>query len=141
MTDNNHYRLDAQVLDSTGIMLNSALAEPVTIEFYLGVTRCPDRAALGVSSLNQRGHDDWPEITCWPKREHYRLTTGAEFNRLGSPDPVRLNETEKQICAILGLNELELGVFLREWTTVPTDKIHTRPNTLDAIQRELRRAQ
>lgn len=61
-----------------------------------------------------------PEITCWPnERHHYRLTTGREYQRMGAPEPVSLTETEKQMCAILGLNELELGIFLREWASAP----------------------
>lgn len=89
--------------------------DPLTIEFYLGITRCPDGTAAYATHLRNRGHDNWPEITCWPKQRNYRLTTGAESGRLSMPEPV-LNETEKQICAILGLHESELGIFLREWT-------------------------
>lgn len=41
------------------------------------VTKCP----LGIpeyrTDLNQRGHDSWPEITCWPRREHHALYTGG----------------------------------------------------------------
>lgn len=96
----------------------SEIQEPVIFEFYLGVTRCPPGNALHCGDLNNRGHSDWPEITVWPKREHYRLTTGGESGGLGLPQPVELNSTEKRMAQILGLNELELGIFLREWTVL-----------------------
>lgn len=90
---------------------------PVTVvEFYLGVTHCPPGTAHYATHLRNRGHDDWPEITVWPKAQHNRLTTGAEFMSLGVPDPVRLNESEKQMAIALGLSHEEMGVFLRSWS-------------------------
>jgi hypothetical protein len=93
--------------------------------------------------MRTRGHEDWADITAWPKNEHYRLTTGAESGGLGAPVPVRLNEAEKQMCAILGLNELELGIFLKSWepdalrwphkTERPTEKIIRRYLKIDDV--------
>lgn len=84
------------------------------VEFYVGVTRCPDAAVTG--GLNNRGHDDWPEITCWPKKTYHARTSGKEFKGLGfSPEMPQLNTQEKEMCAILGLKEWELGVFLKDW--------------------------
>lgn len=118
---------------------------PVDVfEFYLGVIRCPDGVARHALDLRTRGHDDWPEITVWPKTYQHRLTTGREYGGLGIPEAVNLTATEKKMAAILGLNELELHVFLREWQ-MPVPNVYCkgksggypRPQTLAEIQAAL----
>lgn len=122
---------------------------PVLIlEFALGVTLCPPGAASYSTHLRNRGFDNWPEITVWPKNQHMRLTTGAEYKRLGAPEEVSLTSQEKQMCAILGLNELELHVFLREWKSPVTYarleiggrmvKIGDKPENLEQLKRALK---
>lgn len=93
----------------------------------------PYGKAKGSSEFSNRGlPDGYAEVTVWPKRLHYRLTTG-ESHFMGSPQPVRLSEYEKQMCAILGLNELELGIFLKSWEPdaagLPASNGGKRPST------------
>jgi len=96
------------------------------LEFYVGVNRCPDAAVTG--TLNNRGHDDWPEITYWPKKIYHNQTTGREFKGLGfSPEHPTLNTAEKKICEILGMKEWELATFLLNWT--PTHSKEKYPQT------------
>ena len=42
------------------------------------VKKCPPEIPEWRNSLNQRGHDAWPEITCWPHSLHYALSTGFQ---------------------------------------------------------------
>ncbi len=109
------------------------------IEVYTGVTRCPDGSAQHCSDLNNRGHDDWPEITVWPKKIYHPLTTGREFRELEvAIDIPQLNSTEKKVCSILGLKEWELGVFLRQWT--PTYYKDEYPTTVEQVAEKLHTA-
>lgn len=105
------------------------------VEFHVGVTRCPDGAAQNSTGLNNRGHDDWPEITVWPKHEAH-LTTGREYKASGivAPHP-DLNAEEKKICAILGLKEWELHTFLRNWQMIR--KSDNYPETAEEVREKL----
>lgn len=70
------------------------------------------------SLLNNRGFDDWPEITVWPSQCHVELTVGADLEKLFCPSPVKLNETEKYVAKLLGISEFDFGVFLRDWVFI-----------------------
>jgi hypothetical protein len=41
------------------------------------VTKCPPGVAANAETLNQRGHQAWPEITMWPHNQHWRHNTGG----------------------------------------------------------------
>lgn len=110
---------------------------------YLGagdgfVHRCDPGNAYGCTEIQQRGHTNWPMlITVWPKDEHFRRTTGAEFKRLGIPEPFKLTADQQRMCSILGLTESELAIFLTSWEKVPYDKKLTGhigpPETLEEV--------
>lgn len=115
--------------------------EPLVLEFYLGVTHCEPGRAIGCSDLNNRGLNLGYEVTVWPKTHHYRLTTGAESRGLGMPVPVVLSATEKYIAAVLGLDEFELGIFLRSWSPSETHPTRgPRPTTEKEMERALSRS-
>lgn len=107
--------------------------KPMTLTMAVQADVVRDGAEKGATDLSNRGHDDWPEITCWPGHRA-TLTTGREFKKLGviAPRP-DLDANEKQICKILGLEEWELDTFLRSWSR--GDK--HRPDTRSKIGAEL----
>ena len=43
------------------------------------VQKCLPGRPTSAESLNQRGHETWPEITCWPKHSHFGLSGGKYF--------------------------------------------------------------
>jgi hypothetical protein len=102
--------------------------------------------ACGCDEFSNRGlGPEYNEVTVWPKTIRYHLTTGEGDNRLLIPRPVELNSAEKQICAILGLREWELGTFLRSWEPGAPGSgcdlwdggMLRRPTTLDEFEKAL----
>jgi hypothetical protein len=98
-------------------------------------------SARNTNEFSNRGLPDaYGEVTIWPKRLVYRLTSGAQPHVMGKPDPVKLSRTEEAMAKILGLNELELGVFLRSWATTENHQRSKRPQTPWEFQRALHEA-
>jgi len=92
------------------------------------VEHCPPGAAYGSMDMRNRGLELAYEVTCWPKQKHGRFTTGESQPYTFLPDPVILNDSEKRMCQILGLDELELGTFLKSWQPA------VRPKTVMGMQ-------
>jgi hypothetical protein len=115
-----------------------------------GVIRLEPGNAIGCHDLNNRGHDWQIEITVWPRHSRFRLTTGRECKTLLIPSKVDLTAEQKKMCAILGLDELGLSTFLRNWerpvrTTITLTQVQSELSKLNVSElnrtREMNRKQ
>lgn len=94
----------------------SAFAEPVIFDFYLGVsvTLCPPGVAAGAMELRTRGHSMWPEITCWPKYNHFPLWDGLT----NDPRPVirvrGMRLWNQEVAVYLTERKSSIGAMIEE---------------------------
>jgi len=80
---------------------------------------CPERAAEGATDLRNRGFDDVGDVTCWPSRHRFRLTTGVHRRELHpeKSESFALSLVERQVAADAGMTDREFAEWANRWRT------------------------